>query len=70
MRVSDWQLLEGFTVGFLAAYWQPGKWFNYACIDRSVPAWNVPTAANNFGTRPDKQIDPIFGSQVQMTFSF
>ena len=50
----DWQLLEGFTVGFLAAYWQPGKWFNYACIDRSVPGWNVPTAANNFGTRPDK----------------
>ncbi len=66
----DWQLLEGFTVGFLAAYWQPGKWFNYACIDRSVPGWNVPTAANNFGTRPDKSIDSIFGSQVQMTLSF
>jgi hypothetical protein len=66
----DWQLLEGFTVGFLAAYWQPGKWFNYACIDRSVPAWNVPTAANNFGTRPNKSIDPIFGSQVQMSLSF
>ena len=67
---ADWQLLEGFTIGFLAAYWQPGKWFNFACIDRSVPGWNAPTAANNFGTRPDKQIDPIFGSQVQMTLSF
>jgi hypothetical protein len=66
----DWQLLEGFTVGFLAAYWQPGKWFNYACIDRSVPAWDTPTAANNFGTRPNKSIDPIFGSQVQMSLSF
>jgi len=66
----DWQLLEGFTVGFLAAYWQPGKWFNFACADRSVPGWNAPTAANNFGTRPDKQIDPIFGGQAVMSLSF
>jgi hypothetical protein len=66
----DWQLLEGFTFGFLAAYWQPGKWFSYACIDRSVPAWNVPAVGNNFGTRPDKKIDPIFGGQVLMTLSF
>jgi len=67
---ADWQLLEGFTFGILAAYWQPGKWFNYATIDKSVPAWNVPAAANNFGTRPDKKIDPIFGGQVTMSFAF
>jgi hypothetical protein len=67
----DWQLLDGFTLGVLAAYWQPGKWFNYACIDRSVPGWRTaPSAANNWGTRPNKTIDPILGGQVTMSFAF
>ena len=65
----DWKLLEGFTTNFTLAYWVPGKWFNYACIDRSVPAWNLAGAAN-FGTRPDKTINPILGGQVNMIFSF
>ena len=67
----DWQLLEGFTVGFLAGYWQPGKWFSYACIDRSVPGWfTAPGATNNWGTRPTKYIDPIFAGQFTMSFAF
>ena len=66
----DWQLLEGFTMGFLAAYWMPGKWFNFACIDRSVPGWNAPSPGNFWGTRPDKRIDPIFGGQVTMSLAF
>ncbi len=67
----DWQLLEGFTTGVLVGYWQPGKWFNYACVDRSVPNWRTaPSAANNWGTRPDKTIDPIVAGQVTMTLSF
>ena len=66
----DWQILDGLTVGFLAAYWQPGRWFSYACIDRSVPEWNVPSAGNNWGTRPAKTIDPIFGGQFTMNFTF
>ncbi len=66
----DWKLLEGFTTSFLVGYWAPGKWFNYACIDRSVPAWNVPAPGNFFGTRPDKRIDPIVGGFVSMVFSF
>ena len=34
------------VMGFTAAYWKPGKWFNYACIDRSVPGWELgPVAA-------------------------
>lgn len=67
----DWQLLEGFTAGVLVAYWQPGRWFSYACIDRSVTGWrNNPTAANNWGTRPDKTIDPVMGGQVTVNFSF
>ncbi|MHB8204440.1 MAG: hypothetical protein ACYDHG_12145 [Desulfomonilaceae bacterium] len=24
----DWQLLDGLAIGFIAAYWQPGKWFS------------------------------------------
>lgn len=68
---ADWQLLEGFTTGMLVGYWQPGKWFNFACIDRSVPGWRTaPGAANNWGTRPNKTIDPIVAGQVTMAFSF
>jgi hypothetical protein len=66
----DWQLLEGYTVGFLAGYWQPGRWFSYACIDRSVPNWNVPAPANYWGTRPDRTIDPVVAGQFTMNFSF
>ena len=66
----DWKLLEGFTASFLAAYWTPGKWFNYACIDRSVPGWNVPGPGNFWGTRPDKKIDPVFGAQFSAVLSF
>ena len=66
----DWKLLEGLTSSLVLAYWTPGKWFNYACIDRAVPVWNVPVAANNFGVRPNKTIDPIFGGAVNMVFSF
>jgi hypothetical protein len=66
----DWKILEGLTTGFLAAYWKPGKWFSYACIDRSVPGWNNGTAANNFGTRPDKTIDPFIGGEVYFLYEF
>jgi len=66
----DWKLVEGLTTSLLFAYWTPGKWFNYACIDRSVPAWNVPGPGNNFGVRPNKTIDPIFGGLCSLVFSF
>ena len=66
----DWQLVEGYTLGFLVGYWKPGKWFNYACVDRSVPSWNVPGTGNFWGTRPDKSIDPVIAGQCTMNFSF
>jgi hypothetical protein len=66
----DWRLLEGWNLGFLIGYWKPGKWFNYACIDRSVAGWETGNAANNFGVRPNREIDPILGGQVTMTFSY
>lgn len=67
---ADWQLLGGYTVGFLVGYWKPGKWFNYACVDRSVPNWNLPVAGNFWGTRPDKEIAPVVAGQFTMNFSF
>ncbi|MBI4963418.1 MAG: hypothetical protein HY913_09080 [Desulfomonile tiedjei] len=66
----DWKLLEGCTAGGLVAYWQPGKWFNYACVDRSVPGWETGVAGNFFGTRPDRRIDPVLGGQFNLRFSF
>jgi hypothetical protein len=66
----DWALLEGWTTGFLVGYWQPGKWFSYACIDRSVFGWNTPSPANFFGTNPGKTIDPIIAGQFTMSYSF
>ncbi len=47
----------------------PGKWFSYACIDRSVPNWNLAGAAN-FGTRPDRTIDPVIGGEFSFNFQF
>jgi hypothetical protein len=66
----DWKLLEGWTAGIVVGYWQPGKWFNYACADRSVPGWEAGTAANNFGTRPNRTIDPIIGGEFSLVFDF
>jgi len=66
----DWKLLEGCTAGMLVAYWQPGKWFNYACIDRSVSGWETGVAANLFGTRPDRSLDPILGGNFYFTYDF
>ena len=66
----DWKFLEGMIGGFLVGYWQPGKWFNYACIDRSVPGWHTGVAGNNFGTRPNRSLDPIVGGNFYLKFEF
>ncbi len=67
---ADWNLLEGWTVTGVFAFWQPGNWFTYACIDRSVPGWNVPGAGNFYGVRPGRHIDPVMGGEVSMAFRF
>ncbi len=66
----DWKLLENMTGGFLFGYWQPGKWFSYACVDRSVPNWHTGTAGNLFGVRPDKTVDPIMGGNFYLKMDF
>lgn len=67
----DWQFLEGWQCGMVFGYWAPGKWFNYACVDRSVANWNtVPGYPNWNGANPNRTIDPIIGGEFSMTFEF
>jgi hypothetical protein len=79
----EWKLLEKYRLRGTLAYWEPGKWFNYACIDRSVRNWNQQTKTNwtsgtdpqsnytaPYGTNPDRIIDPIIGGEVALTVDF
>jgi hypothetical protein len=65
----DWKLLEGYTLAARVAYWKPGGWFKYACVDRRQPSWDIPSAANRWGINPNRDIDPIFGSYISF-YSF
>ena len=73
---ADWKLLEGLIVHLRGAYWQPGGWFKYACIDKryantfttvaGVGTFVSPTAADGpsgWAVNPNRQIQPIFGFQ-------
>jgi hypothetical protein len=74
----DWELLDRYKLKVLVAYWAPGAWFKGACIDRSVQGWNQQTLTNYqaanptspYGTRMDRTIDPIIGSQVALEVTF
>lgn len=69
----NWKLLDRYTLGGILSYWKPGKWFNYACIDRSVPGWDNQTDATPFypfGTRPDRDIDPVIGGEITLKVDF
>jgi len=70
MAGIDWMLLERFQLGILGSFWQPGKWFNYACVDRGVANWDVPALANAWGTNPDRVIDPVMALHVQVRTDF
>jgi hypothetical protein len=67
----DWKLIEGFTLTARVAYWRPGGWFKYACVDRRQPNWDsAPTASNMWGINPNREIDPIFGTRVALQVDF
>ena len=71
----DWKLLEGLLLNVSTAYWQPGQWFSWACVDKSVVNWATTTGVgtNNpalWGINPNKQIDPIFGIELKVTADF
>ncbi len=60
-----WKLVETWIIGARLAWWKPGKWFNYACVDRSVPGWNFPSPANNWGVNPNRTIDPVVAIELR-----
>lgn len=67
----DWKLIEGYTLTARVAYWKPGGWFKYACVDRRQPNWDLaPTANNRWGINPNREIDPIFGMRAAIQVEF
>jgi hypothetical protein len=61
-----WRLIENWDLHVRGAYWQPGRWFAYACVDKSVLNWDIPTSTNNFGVNPHRHIDPIAGLELRI----
>jgi hypothetical protein len=70
MAGITWELMDGWPVSVQVSYWQPGRWFNYACIDKGVINWDIPSPANNWGVRPDRVIDPVLAVEVQLGATF
>jgi hypothetical protein len=81
----DWKLLEGLTVRMRGAYWEPGRWFKYACVDKTLvtnlagPFANSPLRAqptdgaaigSSWGVNPNRSIDPIWGFQSYLVYDF
>jgi hypothetical protein len=66
----DWKLIEGYTLGARVAYWKPGAWFKYACVDRRQPNWDIPDSTNMWGINPNREIAPIFGTRVTVQVDF
>jgi hypothetical protein len=81
---ADWRLLEGMSLSMRLAYWRPGRWFNFACVDKRLvtftnatgPWLGQPTATDgaaeglSWGVNPNRTIDPIWGFQTNLVFDF
>ena len=65
-----WKLMEKYVLNATFGVWQPGGWFSYACVDRSVANWKTPTASNSFGAKPGKAIDPVFGMEIKIEVEY
>jgi len=78
----DWKILEGLIIDGNFGYWQPGKWFNYACVNKAVPGWDIqnggvfaafgapPPGTFPFGVDPRRTIDAIWGMEMKASISF
>jgi hypothetical protein len=62
----SWQLLDALKLVFSYAYWQPGKWFSYAYVDKSKENWDVPNSGNIWGANPSRRISPVSIVQIQL----
>jgi hypothetical protein len=67
---AEWGLLENWLLTVTGGYWRPGKWFSYACVDRSLPGWSTGARPPQFGINPNRSIDPIVGAEVTMKALF
>jgi len=65
----DWKLLENFTLYTTFGYWRPGKWFNFACVDKAVPGWAT-AVAPTWGISPDRAIDPVWALEMKVAAEF
>jgi len=65
-----WDLLQNWRLVVKCGYWKPGRWFNYACVDKAVPNWDVPSSGNHFGANPDREIDPVLGLSLTLESEF
>jgi hypothetical protein len=79
----DWNLLEALTLKARAAYWEPGTWFKYACVDKTLVTFNTATftvpspqqsdgaaIGSSWGVNPNRSIDPIWGFQSYLIYDF
>lgn len=66
----SWDLISGFNLNATGGFWQPGRWFNYACVDRSVQDWDAKQPEMRWGIKPNRVIDPIYGFQFMLSASF
>lgn len=80
----DWKLLEGLTLRARGAYWQPGKWFSYACVDRTLSTVGVEgefgilyphqgdgaQIGSSWAVNPNRTINPIVGLQTYVVYDF
>ena len=66
----DWKLIEGYILTARVAYWKPGYWFKYACVDRRQPGWNNPNSSNHWGVNWNREINPIFGVRGAIQVDF
>jgi hypothetical protein len=64
----NWKLLEGLQLSMVGAYWAPGKWFSYACSDRSDPHWNLDNQST--GGTHDRPIDAVIGGEYNIICEF
>ncbi|MDQ7784606.1 MAG: hypothetical protein RDU20_17105 [Desulfomonilaceae bacterium] len=62
----DWEILSGSRVNLRYAYWVPGKWFSYACVDKSVANRGAP----NWGVNPDRLISGVMAWSLTLLQSF
>ncbi|MEW6530676.1 MAG: hypothetical protein AB1473_07560 [Thermodesulfobacteriota bacterium] len=65
-----WRLLWDWDLSVSIAFWKPGRWFSYACIDKSVPNWDLPSSANNFGVNPARTVDPVISVLAGLAAEF